>query len=295
MKPLASVLPGLLLCLPLVGNLVEQNFDGVADRPLSSLGWQSSSNVLARLEPVSLGSLSNVLSVASTGGDSMVLLPVRSGPVPALWFDFKTAAQAVAAPIAPVIARDTAAAFYFDDRGGLVVFNGKSPGVWERYELPGLDQSRADGPKWRRVTVRNDYDAQQWAIWVDGQLIKDGLGFANPISIPRQMRISQNSEAPAYFDEVRISTERPEGIVGTVAAPSTRPATTVPVSQPVARPVTPEPRENPAPAGGDDWLNRDAEPSNSFIRRRDCFFLLWIPQRLPWFSLLKTSRRLPTT
>lgn len=58
-----------------------------------------------------------------------------------------------------------------------------------------------DGNAFRRITMRQDYSAREWDIWIDGELKASDLGFKDD-SIDRLSGLRQYSEQEAYLDSV---------------------------------------------------------------------------------------------
>lgn len=63
--------------------------------------------------------------------------------------------------------------------------------------------------EWVRLTIRNDYAAQQWLICLDGVKLAEGLGFARPTA--GFSAVSFTGER-GFTDNIRISATIPDGI-----------------------------------------------------------------------------------
>jgi len=116
--------------------------------------------------------------------------------------------EAVLAPYAddadsPTIDIDSAVAFYLTENGDVRIRNGEN---WESIPL-GLDTEAL-----HRFTVRQDYFAQTWQLWVNGGLVTDSpADFANTVETPSFFRISQGAARTAVFDNIAVTAGVPEG------------------------------------------------------------------------------------
>ncbi len=98
----------------------------------------------------------------------------------------------------PSVDADAAVAFYLTEGGDLRIRDGAD---W--YAL-GLT---LDTAAMHRYTVRQDYIAQTWKLWVDGGLVVDPpAAFANPRSAPAFVRLSHpRGDEPAVFDNFTVT------------------------------------------------------------------------------------------
>ncbi|MEI6514435.1 MAG: RHS repeat-associated core domain-containing protein, partial [bacterium] len=134
--------------------------------------------------------------VAATGA-SVVWLDVQARPVPRLQED------------PPVIHSNSASAFFFDAGGHLsVCVNDQNHQYW--YAL--AQHSPVSTSQWIRLTVRQDYGARRWAIWLDGTRVAEGLPFANPVSEFSEFRVGGPAFSSAYLDNLVVSTNEPSGL-----------------------------------------------------------------------------------
>ena len=107
---------------------------------------------------------------------------------------------------APEIDPEAAVAFYLIESGDLHIRDGAD---W--YAL-GLSLETTD---LHRFTVRQDYIAQTWQLWVNGTLVTDPpAAFANAVAVPSFFRISQGAGQTAIFDNIAVSAGGPEGSLG---------------------------------------------------------------------------------
>ncbi len=88
------------------------------------------------------------------------------------WMDFQTL---VVPGAAPTNLANAGAAFYFDDYCRLVAWDGLRSGTnkWTT-----LTNQAPDG-SWARVTLKMDYGAQEWSVYLNGRAAARGLGFAS--------------------------------------------------------------------------------------------------------------------
>ena len=103
--------------------------------------------------------------------------------------------------------RETLGTAYFtaSEAGTLCVYDGVSA-QWQDTELA------VDAASWVRFDVRLDYVSKTWDIWVEGNEIATGLGFANTaITAFARVRFEQlrATEAQGFIDSLSISTAMP--------------------------------------------------------------------------------------
>jgi hypothetical protein len=116
--------------------------------------------------------------------------------------------EAVLAPYAddadtPTIDIDSAVAFYLTESGDIRIRNGEN---WQTLSL-GLDTAAL-----HRFTVRQDYVAQSWQLWVNGTLVTaPPADFANTVETPSFFRISQDEARTAVFDNIAVTAGVPDG------------------------------------------------------------------------------------
>ncbi|MFW6218041.1 MAG: hypothetical protein ACOC4K_03500 [Verrucomicrobiota bacterium] len=148
---------------------------------------------------------SSGLEVVTEGGETADLrlyLPDHWQAVS--WKQF----EAVLAPYAddadaPEVDPEAAVAFYLTESGDLRIRHGAE---WKSLGLS-LDTAAQ-----YRFTVRQDYVAQTWQLWVDGSLKTDPpADFANEVEVPSFFRITQGPSRAAVFDNVAVTAGVPEG------------------------------------------------------------------------------------
>jgi len=116
-----------------------------------------------------------------------------------VWLDFYTKVKR-GAPAADV--SDTAASFYFDHTGCLVVYDGLESGTNKWVTL----SSQATTGSWARLSVKLDYSAQLWSVCLNGADAASALGFASA----RTEFTSFTMEGKKGFaDSITISTNAP--------------------------------------------------------------------------------------
>jgi len=97
----------------------------------------------------------------------------------------------------PAIDPETAVAFYLTESGDLRIRDG------ENWVALGLS---LDTAQLHRFTVRQDYIAQTWQLWINGNLVTDPpMAFANAVEAPSFFRINQGAERSSVFDNVGIT------------------------------------------------------------------------------------------
>jgi hypothetical protein len=124
-----------------------------------------------------------------------------------VWSDFY--AQPVFATRATVVPdNDATTAFYVDDATDkLVVFDGTNRMVLS-------SKASLTSGAWTRFTVKADYDAKTWSVYVGGEPYADGLGFYNDtVSQLASFNVQEGSASgAAEVDTISITKTRPADI-----------------------------------------------------------------------------------
>lgn len=117
---------------------------------------------------------------------------------PVFWMDFHMKAIPAQPPLAPT---NSSVAFYFNQAGYLVVYDGLQPdgSRWVTFtNIPPVPKSA-----WVRMTLKLDYSNQTWGVARDARMLADGLGFASPQSAPAAFWMSGQC---GVMDQVAITT-----------------------------------------------------------------------------------------
>jgi len=112
-----------------------------------------------------------------------------------VWFETYAKVIAAAAPTGTIT--DTAV-FYFNSSGQLVVLDGAT---WRTVTVVS-----ATTGTWARITVKLDYSAQEWAIFLNGVIATDHVAFAE--STPEFSSLAVDAEQ-AYLDALSLDTATP--------------------------------------------------------------------------------------
>ncbi|MDA3874190.1 MAG: hypothetical protein PF795_09535, partial [Kiritimatiellae bacterium] len=109
--------------------------------------------------------------------------------------------------IIPEVGQEAVALFYFGQAGEMFAYDGVG-GQWQSTLLdPALVSETLV-----RVTLRQDYSTQQWDLWIDGESVVTGLGFANASPSYRRFAMVAASDADTLIDSVRIGITAPSFI-----------------------------------------------------------------------------------
>lgn len=127
-----------------------------------------------------------------------------------LWIDFTSRPALFRSGTRPYTANASPTAFFFDDAGHLVVFDG-ADGRWVEYPL-GPNALRPG--EWVRISLALNYDLQRWTIWINGKRMAANLGFASPSDRFSRFKVAHRSEQEALLDDLGISFRRPDGLAG---------------------------------------------------------------------------------
>ena len=159
----------------------------------TNTAWvQTNSAFEGRQAVVMLGAGSMAKSVAACGRP-VVWMDYQARPVRRLLYDF------------PVVSSNAATAFFINVTGQVAVCTAAG---WETLVTP----APVSTSQWTRFTVKTDYEAQRWALWLNGVCVVTGLTFARPVSEFSVARVSVSKIWPGYFDALVISTNEPVGL-----------------------------------------------------------------------------------
>lgn len=175
----------------------HDNFESYgADVSLAQNGWSIVGDEVAiRQEDAFAG------NAALSVGEGIVWNRFRGTGDPVVWMDIQV--KPTFSRETPEVAEYVGVVYYFDANGRIVAFDGSGDGsgLWMA-----LDGPVANG--WRRVTVKADYQAQSYDVYVNGERLGVGLGFAY-----RQPFMSKfEARGLTLPDDVSISAVEPSGL-----------------------------------------------------------------------------------
>ena len=102
---------------------------------------------------------------------------------------------------------EAAMSFYFDNKGRLVVLDGHQP-VGSRW-VPLTNVPLVNEEDWVRLSTRLDYGTQTWAIFLNGQIVAENLGFSTAATSLSSLSIQGGH---GCYDDIRFCSQRPEGL-----------------------------------------------------------------------------------
>lgn len=123
-------------------------------------------------------------------------------PVDRIWFCFDAKLHAGVLPDPATLEGRTAAVFAFSAAGTLHVLDADS-GQWLAYTVA------VDPAQWNQYAIFLNYQAKQWDLYLNGEVIAAGLDFCDPElqALSRfkvSMQKSANSTAAAYMDQLKL-------------------------------------------------------------------------------------------
>ncbi|MDP0494655.1 MAG: hypothetical protein Q7Q73_00475 [Verrucomicrobiota bacterium JB024] len=103
----------------------------------------------------------------------------------------------------PEVPEDASVVYYFNKEGQPVAFDGlgSGSGFWTLLDA-------ATSADWRRVTVKANYQAQSYDIYVDGERLGVGLGFAHTQPFLSRFEVREST----MVDDVSVTTTEPAGL-----------------------------------------------------------------------------------
>ncbi len=138
----------------------------------------------------------------------------RSGPG-VVFLDLRALPAVVATPEAGVFLETEATAVALSRAAGagrLQVFNGdgQGGGAWLTPAAGPVPEVSGRSADWLRLTIRSDYAARRWDLYLDGRMIAADLGFvAEAPAGLAAVTLGGHSTVTTGFDELRVATENP--------------------------------------------------------------------------------------
>ncbi|MFU8781359.1 MAG: InlB B-repeat-containing protein, partial [Kiritimatiellia bacterium] len=171
--------------------LLDENFEALALGDLDGQNDWEASSVIVQTNVVKSG-----LQAAQITDDGY-MRQVFAGGDTNVWTDLYLQPVFFDAGADPTFDPDTTVVFYFNADGHPVFFDGQIAVVTNSYT--------ATTGEWIRVSVRSDYVAKTWDLYIDGDLIAEDLGFYNDQKESYTLFvISGAGSSAAYVDDVLI-------------------------------------------------------------------------------------------
>jgi hypothetical protein len=140
-----------------------------------------------------------LLIPASEAGVRLVNRIDGSGQ-PVMWTQFVLKASPFPVDATPALSTETTAGLFFTQDGHLRVYDGPTIG-WRT-----LSGVTVDLAGWHTVTLRHDYIAQTWSVWIDGVVAAENLGFAHYLTHYQKFEILGGDGVPTLLDTLRVQT-----------------------------------------------------------------------------------------
>ncbi|MBM4148997.1 MAG: hypothetical protein FJ224_08125 [Lentisphaerae bacterium] len=147
------------------------------------------------------------LQISNTGTTASAVSQAFTGaPLTVVWLDLR---QKVAGASVPDSVPDAAVGILFNSDGRLVVCDGARPAGAEWVVL--TNHTPRTAGTWARLTVRADYAAQTWNLYLDSTNVAENLGFASPQSRPTCLSFEGSD---AVLDDLYVGLPQPAGFPG---------------------------------------------------------------------------------
>jgi hypothetical protein len=138
-------------------------------------GWVANPSTNASVQGDDVYQGAGALKLASGSEDPVVVSHAFTNDADVVWVD--TRMKVLAAPL-PAEVPDAAAICCFNNRGQLVILDGARPNGQQMRVLENMEPLEEN--TWARVTIRLDYKAQTWDVYLNGQLAAENIGFCAP-------------------------------------------------------------------------------------------------------------------
>lgn len=158
-------------------------------------------------------------NVIHGGSQALELLPSASNEVshffaahgvPLIWEDYYIQPDRWQSGLDPGLCAASAVAYYVDSDGRLVVYDGSLPSDnWVTL----TNHEPIAASTWVRITTRQTFTNQLWAIWLDGVQVGSDLGFP-VVSVVEYsaIRFYGVTNGSSYVDDISISTNEPAAL-----------------------------------------------------------------------------------
>ena len=134
---------------------------------------------------------------------------VASAGIPVVWSDLHIRPVYRTVEDMPEVGSNTAAAFFVNSTGMLVVCSGVA-GTQRWDVLSGY--APVSTSQWARLTVREDYSNQCWSLWLNTVRVAWDLAFANSAKEFSAARVTAPCLGVSYLDTVSVAATEPEGL-----------------------------------------------------------------------------------
>ncbi len=165
-------------------------------------GWQVSGTNYAWVQTNTVFEGGQGLALQGTGAVERAVAALGKRVV---WTDFHARPIRRNLDYEPEPSANAALAFYVNVTGQVAVCTAYG---WETLTA----HHAVSTSQWVRFTVKADYEAQCWGLWLDGVCIGSGLSFANPVQEFSVAKVSAPLVVPGYFDAMSIATNEPAGL-----------------------------------------------------------------------------------
>ncbi len=174
-------------------------------RPVHGIhGWSAPASVMASDEQSLSAPLS--MKIPETAAATNVFDGTTAGFV---WTDLW--AQPLMGDIdTPELNGNEAVAFYFNDDGWPVTYNGTTASWQTNTSVDAISPG-----EWTRVTIFQNFTEQRWYLFVNGTLAARDLGFARTVKTYNGFSLDHVTEEDegyaAYFDDMWVHSVKPDG------------------------------------------------------------------------------------
>jgi len=157
----------------------------------------------------SIGALST-RGLELTGTDQEIIQFLDQTAIPVMWSDFEAVLTTFAPDAEPDLLAGTKVAFFLSESETAVNLHFRNGATWQSVELvTGFDTSA-----YHRYTVKQDYSAETFDLYVDDVLVASGAAFAtdevDPTPYAFRMKHKEGAN-PSLLDNVRFAATPPSG------------------------------------------------------------------------------------
>ncbi|MEI8138786.1 MAG: LamG-like jellyroll fold domain-containing protein [bacterium] len=165
-------------------------------------GWLATGTNIAWVQTNCISEGMQSASLMGTGAVSRVNAACGS---PVVWIDFQARPVRRWLDYLPGVSPDVATAFFINATGQVVVCTASG---WETL----VGHTPVSTSQWTRFTVKADYVAQHWALWVGAVCVGKAIPFAKPVSEFSVARVFTPIFSRGYLDALAITTNEPVGL-----------------------------------------------------------------------------------
>jgi RHS repeat-associated protein len=166
-------------------------------------GWLVvSSNIAAFVQTTTVWEATQALRLGGVTSAVSLYQPLAATGVPVVWTDVRAKPVFRSTTEPPVLDPASSSGFYVSGGGQVVVRDG---GAW----LTLTNHPPLNDGEWNRLTIRQDFGAGAWSLFVNGDSVAINLAFANDAKDYSGLVVDGPLHRAGYLDAITVATNPP--------------------------------------------------------------------------------------